>query len=394
VNLRTLVPAMGILVVSAHFANAEDKAPPAPTVTISGWIDTIADFSTANVPADDPATSKNEHRAEVGFSNQDSIKASIKVSDAITGKINIFLSPANGTTFDSQVNVREGYLSWAVNSDWTVTAGKYIDSIGWISPEPTGLEAVYGSLIGYTGIYGNDVIGANLAFARKDCPVSGSVHITNGYFDPADASSVGPKSFAGGANAKSANRENTDLGYGLDLTYNLPKDNSFINLDLAFDPHGGIFANYALGSSTPGLDLGGSALLLGLNGQVQATKELLIAAEIMTFQVGDGKAGGTKVTDSGGSRNQGMILANYAIPKASVPVSITGEFQMIETKSKASGAKTAKATQETVAVLTNPTSSTFFALNYDLTFTQFDDGTDGFKKVNTTTLSVEALLSF
>lgn len=391
-NLRNLVPAMGILVVSAHFANAEDKA---PTVTFSGWIDTIADFSTANVPADAPGTSKNEHRAEIGFTNEDSIKANIKVSDAVTGKINIFLGPADSAGA-SIVNVREGYLSWALNSEWTLTGGKYINAIGWISPEPTGYEAVYNSLIGYTAIYGNDVIGANLAFAKKDCPVSGSVHLVNGFFDGADASSVGPKSFTGGANNKSANRENTDLGYGLDLTYNLPKDNSFINLDVAFDPHGGIFANYALGSSTPGLDLGGSALLLGLNGQVQATKELLIAAEIMTFQVGDGKTGGTKVTDSGGSRNQGMLLANYALPKGTVsfPLSITGEFQMVETKSKASGAKTAKASQETVAVLTNPTSSTFFALNYDLSFTQFDDGTAGFKKINTTTLSVEALLSF
>jgi hypothetical protein len=399
VNLRYLVPALGIIAVSIPVASAADTAAAAPVVTFDGWIDNKLTISSANYPADLPATSKNEKATEVGFANESSLKANIKVSDSVSGKINIWLSPADGTG-TSVVDVRDAYLNVVVNNDLTWQTGKYERPIGWISPEPTGLYTVNNSLIGYTNIYGNDVIGTNITWAQKGVPLWGSFHLTNGYFTPADSASVTPKSAFGAPNSKVATRGNSDLGFGLDLTWNLPGDGNFVTLDLADDPHGGLPANYLLtapgGVVIPALDEGGNALLVGLNGQYNVIKGLLVAAEVVMLQVGDAKDAGATVTNTGGRRTQGLILANYALPKgtASFPISFTGEIQMIEAKGKYAGADTEKATEETIAVLTNPTNSTWFGLNGELSFTQYTDGTTGFNKINAIVLSIEAILSF
>ena len=146
----------------------------------------------------------------------------------------------------------------------------------------------------------------------------------------------------------------------------------------------------------PALDEGGNALLIGVNGQYNIVKGFLVAAEVMTLEVSDASNAGATVTNTGGRRTQGLVLANYALPKgtASFPISFTGEVQLIEAKGKYTGADTEKATQETLAVLTNPTNSTWFGLNGELSFTQYTDGTSGFNKINAIVLSIEAILSF
>jgi len=395
VNLRYLVPALGIIAVSIPVASAADTAAAAPVVTFDGWIDNKLTISTANYPQDNAATTKNEKATEIGFANESSLKANIKVSDAVSGKINIWLNPDVST-----VDVRDAYINVMVNNDLTWQVGKYERPIGWISPEPTGLYTVNNSLIGYTGLYGNDVLGTNITWAQKGVPLWGSFHLVNGYFNGADAGSVGPKSAFGAPASKTATRGNSDLGFGLDLTWNLPGDGNFITLDLADDPHGGLPANYLIttpgGVTIPALDEGGNALLIGVNGQYNIVKGFLVAAEIMTLGVADASNGGAKVNDTGGRRTQGLILANYALPKgsASFPISFTGEIQMIEAKGKYAGAQTEKATEETIAILTNPTNSTWFGLNGELSFTQYTDGTTGYNKVNAIVLSIEAILSF
>ena len=395
-NLRYLVPALGIIAVSIPVATAADSA---PVITFDGWIDNKLTISSANYPADAAATTKNEKGTEIGFANESSLKANIKVSDTVSGKINIWLNPDV-----SEIDVRDAYINVMVNPELTWQVGKYERPIGWISPEPTGLYTVNNSLIGYTGLYGNDVLGTNITWAKKGVPLWGSFHITNGYFTPADAGSVTPKSDVGAPNSKTPTRGNSDLGFGLDLTWNLPGDGNFVTLDLADDPHGGLLTNFLLslpgnlpaGFLTPGLDEGGNALLIGANAQYNIVKGFMVAAEIMTLGIADGSLGGTKVDNSGGRRTQGLILANYALPKgtASFPISFTGEIQMVEVKGKYAGADTEKATEETLAVLTNPTNSTWFGLNGELSFTQYTDGTTGFNKVNAIVLSIEAILSF
>lgn len=392
-NLRYLVPVLGIIAVSIPVANAADQAGAAPSITFTGWVETILNVSSANKPDDNASTAKDEKGLEIGFSNEASLKAHIKISDSITGKINLFISPGDG----SDINMREAYVDWALNADWFLQTGKYIDSIGWLSPEPTGLYTVNASLIGYTGIYGNDVIGANLGFAQKGCPITGSFHITNGYFNGADGHSVTPMGATGGGSGKTASRGNSDLGYCVDLTYNLPGDGNFVNLDFAYDPHGAFAANYQVGGAgaavIPAGAEGGNAMLVGLNGQYNITKGFLVAAEIMDFTVGNYKTAAATVDNTGGTRTQGLVLANYVLPKTSFPVSLTGEIQYITDKQKGAGNKE-KASEETLAILTNPTSSNYFGLNGEISFTQYTSPVTGASKVNAIILSVEALLSF
>jgi hypothetical protein len=390
------VPVLGIIAVSVPVANAADQAMAAPSVTFSGWVDTIGNISSANYPTDAAGTVKDDKGIEIGFQNEASIKANVKIGDGVTGKINLFISPGDG----SDLNMREAYVDWALNPMFTLQTGKFIDSIGWLSPEPTGLYTVNASLIGYTGIYGNDVIGASLAFAQKGTPITGSVSITNGYYNGADGHSVTPFSATGTGTGKTATRSNDDLGYCLDLTYNLPGDGNFVNLDFAYDPHGAFFVNYqvagAVGAPPPipvGSE-GGNALLVGLNGQYNITKGFLVAAEIMDFTVSNYKAPAVGTVDNtGGTRTQGLVLANYVVPKASFPISLTAEVQYITDKEKGAGDKE-KASEETIAVLTNPTGSTYFGLNGEISFTQYTSPVAGASKVNAIIFSVETLLSF
>jgi len=110
-------------------------------------------------------------------------------------------------------------------SRWASTSTTRLDRA-----DPTGLFTINSSLIGYQNIYGNDVIGGALIFGKKDVPITGELHITNGYFDGADAFSRGAQAFNGsGAVGASATRENHDLGFGLDLTYTFAKGN--VNLE-------------------------------------------------------------------------------------------------------------------------------------------------------------------
>ena len=403
-NLRHLVPVMGVLAITAGSSVfAEDKG---PSVTINGWSDNFLYVESTNGD-NDPATAKNEKSTGIGFYSQESVKVNAKILDNLTAKINVFINPGNVVNTNtplggsgagvgvSNINVREGYLSWAINADWTWTAGKFIDHIGWLSPEPTGLYTPNATLIGYEGIYGNDVIGTNIAYASKDVPVSGSLHITNGYFDAADVNSQGAP-----GPGRSATRENADLGYGLDLTYNLPKDLGNIDFDFAYDPHGGDPTAYSLGAAptaTPGDGLGGDALLLGLNATVKPVEGWMIGAEIMYFTIGDVKdATKTKLPDTGIKRTQGLLLVNYALPKntVSIPVSVSLMGQYITAKSDADGSPKPKATEIAVAVLTNPLQSANFGINGELAFTSFDADVDGTKKLNDVTFSVEALVAF
>ncbi len=405
-NLRYLVPALGVIAVSIPVATAADQAAAAPAISFEGWIDNKLTISSANNPQNDPATTKNEKSPEIGFANESSLKADIKVSDSIKGKINIWLSPGNdGTvatsgTGTSVIDVREAYLIAGINQDFSLQAGKYERPIGWISPEPTGLYTVNNSLIGYTSTYGNDVIGANVTWAHRDSPLVASVHITNGFFNTADSASVTPKSAFGAPASKTATRGNDDLGFGASLTFNIGPavDDNFVGAFLADDPHVGLPDTYliTLPGALPALDQGGNALLVCVNGQYHINKSLLVAAEVVYLDIGDSSDAGATVSNTGGHRDQGLVLANWALPKgsASFPVSFTGEFQIMEAKGKYAGATTEKATEEAIAVLTNPTNSPHFGLNGELAFTQYTDGTTGFNKVNAIVLSIEAILSF
>jgi hypothetical protein len=406
-NLRYLVPALGIIALTAASARAEDKA---PTVTFAGWSDNILSYTdddTDDTPASASAgaggTAKDESKGSLRFSAAASLKAMWKVSDRVDAKVNLWFYPDLVGDGNSNFQAREMYVNVDLTSGFAWQIGKYIDHVGWIAAEPTGLYTVNNSLIGYLGIYGNDVIGTALTYSdAKKSPVSAQFHITNGYFDGADAISPGYVA------APSSTRENTDLGFGIDLTYALPNEKGNINFDFAYDMHGG---NGAFGTIAAGPDgiagngddvdttgyLGGSALLLGLNATVKPVKELMIGAEIMYFKVGDVTDDtDTTVTDSGFKRIQGLLLANVAIPNAPWGASVTGMVQYIQIEADADAiTEKEKRMEVAVALLTNPFGTSNFGLNAEIAYfkntdVDFVTGND----VKGFGISVEALATF
>lgn len=341
-NLRHIVPALGLMALTSAPALAADVM---PAVSFEGWVDTILTISDDDTD-DTPGTAKDEESPSIRFSSDASLKANWKVTDALTARINLW--------FDADfadLQMREAYFAWALNDTVTWSMGKYIDHIGWLSAEPTGLYTVNASLIGYTFPYGNDVIGTSVAVAPKDAPISGSFHITNGYYTASDAVNGAP----------SDNRENTDLGFGLDLTYVFPNDMGNVNFDFAYD-----MASDAYGAAGA-TELGGDVLLVGLNATIKPTKPLLLGAEVMYLTLDDGEdAAGADVVN-GQDRLQFLALANYAIEGASVPMSVSAMIQYVTIEFNG-------LTEEeerlgvSVALLTNPLTSSNFGLNFEVGF--------------------------
>ena len=352
-NLRNLVPALALAAVTAAPAMAADAV---PAVSFSGWVDTILAISDDDT--DDTIGGKDDESATIRFTSQASIKANWKVTDALTAKINLWFDPGS-----DGLNMREAYFAWAINDTVTWSMGKYIDHIGWLSAEPTGLYTVNDSLIGYLDAYGNDVIGTSIGVAPKDSPISGSFHIVNGYFTGSDALNGDP----------STERENTDLGFGLDLIYELPNDMGSLNLEFAYDMSSGQPdpTGYSLGNAPAG-GIGGDVFLVGFNATVKPVKPLMIGAEIQYLAIGESEtAGGTEVVDSDISRIQGMLLANYAIEGASIPMSVTGQLQYITIDNNSADDETRFGLA--VALLTNPLGSSNFGLNFEVGFYDVSD---------------------
>lgn len=382
-NLRNLVPALGLVALTSAPALAADAM---PAVSFEGWVDTI--FALSDDDTDDvDTTAKDEESLALRFSATASIKANWKVTDALSARINLWFNPSDNVvdgdeTNANGLNMREAYFAWALNDTVTWSMGKYIDHIGWIAAEPTGLYTVNASLIGYTGTYGNDVIGTSIAVAPKGSPFSGSFHVTNGYYTSSDALNGAP----------SDNRENTSLGFGLDLVYAF-EDKASLNLEFAYDIESGFNAD----DGANGADLGGDVFLVGFNATVTPVKPLLIGAEIQYLTIGQGES------DTGGDigedidRLQGLVLVNYAIEGAPVPMSISGMLQYItidtgvsEDETRIGGA---------VALLTNPLTSSNFGLNFEIGLYDVSDESDGatppvYSDDNGFVVSVEGLVTF
>jgi hypothetical protein len=375
VNLRYIVPALALAAVTAAPAMAADAA---PAVSFAGWVDTILSFSDSD--ADDVGTSaKDESKGALGFTSQASLKAMWKVTDKLSAKVNLYFDP---TTDGTGLTMREAYFAWSINDAVTWSMGKYIDHIGWLSAEPTGLYTVNASLIGYASeVYGNDVIGTSINVAPKGSPFSGSFHITNGYYTEADASNA--DLFAG---RNSDNRENTDLGFGLDLIFNLPENKGSINLEFAYDMGSDKNVNGAN-------DLGGDVFLVGLNATITPVKPLLIGAEIQYLTAGKGEDVNGADVGEDDKRLQGLLLANYAIEGASVPMSVTGMIQYVTIDSGAADDESRLGLA--AALLTNPLGSSNFGLNFEVGyFTESDrNGTAGNDRKGVE-VSVEGLVTF
>ena len=361
-SLRKVVPALAAIAVVSSSLYAADK----DVVVISGWSDNIFYVGDDQFTRNDTTTMKDEAQPATSFYAQGSIKVGWTVAEKVHAKINLWVQPG-ATGNDAALNLRESYVTVDLDHGLSWTMGKYIDHLGWIAAEPTGLYRVNASNIGYNSFfYGNDVIGTALAFSSKDSPLSGSIHITNGYFTAADAANNAPGATAtGGATGfqRNGTRENYDLGYGADLIYAIGSKGTNVNLEFADDPNGG--ASAAGG-------VGGNIFQVGLNATVKEVADLTLGAEVIyrntsvTTQAGGGTLTGSHTHDLGY-----MALANYSIEKFfPVPASVSLSFQQYTTNWDNKDLKNADTTLSdyALALLTNPFKNTNFGLNAEISY--------------------------
>ncbi len=390
-NIRNLVPALAIVTLTSTAGFAADAA---PAVTFSGWVDTVLQFSDDDTKDVSPTavtnpSAKDESTGSLRFTGAASLKATWKVTDAVSAKTNLWFDPGSNA-----VNMREAYFSWNINDTLNWSMGKYINHLGWISAEPTGDNFMFvnANTIGYRNIYGNDVLGTAIGFAPKNSPISGAVHVTNGYFTKSDAKSTNYES------APSTTRENSDLGFGLDLTFKLPNELGSINAELAYDIHSG--DTRYLGGVNPSAvttGLGGDVLLVGINATIKPVKIVTLGAELQYLTVGDSENVAGATQNDGINRLQFLLLGNVAIEAAPVPMSVSGLVQCVSIDRDTSATKTEESLYVGVALLTNPLTNTKFGLNFEVGY--FDQtGVDGdygaAGENNGLTVAVEGLISF
>jgi hypothetical protein len=380
VNLKNIVPALALAAFVAAPAMAADAM---PAVSFEGWVDTILSYESDD-SNDVNTTAKDDSAGDLRFSAEASLKANWKVTDALSARVNLWFAPSDeDSDNNSNLTMREAYFAWAINENLTWSMGKYINTVGWIAAEPTGLYTVNNSNIGYLDIYGNDVIGTSLAFAPKGAPISGSVHLTNGYYTAVDATNDGP----------SASRENTDLGLGLDVTFVLPNELGNVNFDFAYDMHSDA------GGAANNNELGGDVLMVGLNATLKVIKPLMLGAEIMYLTLDDGEDDAGADVVNGQDRLQFLALANFAIEGASIPMSVTGSIQYvtIDFNDTVNAPETEDRLGVSVALLTNPLTSSNFGLNFEVGFWDVsnEDGSNlAADDDDGIVLAVEGLVSF
>ncbi len=387
-NIRNLVPALAIVTLTSTAGFAADTA---PAVTFSGWVDAVLQFSdddTKDISSTAPTnpTAKDESTGSLRFSGAASLKAAWKVTDAVSAKANLWFDPGSNA-----VNMREAYFTWNINDTLSWSMGKYIDHLGWISAEPTGDNFLFinADTIGYRDIYGNDVLGTALGFAPKNSPISGAVHVTNGYFTKSDATSTNYES------APSGSRENTDLGFGLDLTFKLPNELGSINGELAYDMKSG--DTTYLGGVDPTNGLGGDVLLVGINATIKPVKIVTLGAEVQYLTVGDSENVVGASQNNGIDRLQFLLLGNVAIEAAPVPMSVSGLVQCVSIDRDTSATKTEESLYIGVALLTNPLTNTKFGLNFEVGYFESTGNKGAYGAAGENdgmTVAVEGLISF
>jgi hypothetical protein len=346
---------LGLAALTTLSANAADSVD--SQLKFSGWVDTI--FGITDDDADDTiGTEKDEESATLGFDAIANLKATWQATNELHAKVNLWLWPDN-----SELQMREAFFEYSVNSDITVRMGKFINPIGWISTEPVGLWRVHNSLIGYADIYGNDVIGAAISWAPKDQMVSGSLALTNGYFVSGDA--MNRNTLWGHAGTGTdANRENDALAVGLDVLFNVTPE-LVIDVDFVYEQG----SDGSQGNTVPGAAVGGDIMLIGANGEYKLNDQLSLAAEIMHIAADDADLGGS-VADTAGSRTQELVGAKYALSGTSFPMAVSAQVQAIQATAESGAGDTDTDSMEVaLALLTNPLSVSNFGLNYEFAWT-------------------------
>ncbi len=343
-NLRYVVPALGLAALSATSASAQEIA---KGVTLDGYVDTVFTAHTND-------TDENNKRAsETDFTSEGVLMVGWAPTDRISGKI----SARSGTSDTTQpLSVVEAWGSVKATEQLTVSSGKSYGPYGYYSPYATGVNFV-------TSVLSNRLYTVN--------PVG--VWATYTANDKLTATVIVADTFFGG---NKANRK-ASVSPGVDVVFT-PAPELSLNLELAADPNG---------SDTAGTDgTAGDVYYASLNAQYK--KEALTAAGEVLYQVVENK--GEVLGEDDQANLSFAAFVTYALSGTPFPMAVTGQvsgWMLGDTN----GADTAtSATKGQLVLLTNPLTVSQFGLNYELFYLSEDNGgtTD---KINSYGVAIEGL---
>ncbi len=372
--VRYVVPALGALAISATPIFAAETGLSKDAVTIGGWVDTM--LTVAEMPGQTGTglTAKEESGTGIEFSAMASLKVGWTLSDKAKARINLWFGNQDVNTgtpaYPGAINMREAYLVYDLGSNLSWTMGKYINHLGWESVEPTGLYRVNFGIV-QSMFYGNDVVGTAIGWADKNSPFSGSFHVVNGYFNPADARNGSFRNNLTAGNgsgvSRPATRNNNNLGVGLDLVMGFNKNSkgdyeNNINLEFAYDPNAG--------TNSPAAGLGGDVFQTGLNATITSIPKWVFGGEVIYRNTTSARPA-TGIGHVPGSHRQDFGWALLANMKVTDKCSVTANFQEVSQDWRGGGLGSTSnqvVDEYTLALLTQPLNNNNLGVNLELSY--------------------------
>ncbi len=361
-NLRYVVPALGIIAFSSNLAYAADSG-----VTIGGFVDTT--FSVANGDADAGYLTPNsatgargltgDNDTSAGFAAATEIRLGYKIGDKVGAQVDVEWNnngadaSAGGHT---DTYLEQAYVNYAFADQLSLTTGKFTTYAGWVAADADGLYRINAGPI--VALYGGELVGAALNWAPSD-ELAVSFFLVNG-LDLVNEDST------------NTNADNERISPAVDLVYKV-KDLGSFNVELGYEDNAGNFSMWSL----------------GVNATIKTGDTLTFGAELIYQDISDENGVGPLGDDA--TRWGALAMANFAMKDMAVPMSVTGMIQHVDLSVDNAGDQNDTSTELSVALLTNPTGDAKFGVNAELSY-QMDSQDSGTSEENNTIgLALEAI---
>lgn len=366
-NLRYVVPALGLIALSATAASAQEIA---KGVTLDGYIDTIF-TGTSNSTS---VSNGNNSPSTTDFS----ATAVAKVGWAINDKAKAMFSLKSVNDGDGSGNVAlyEAYGTVIAAPGLEISSGKSLTPFGYYSGYATGLTTITSSMT-QANMYTGNAVGAWATYT-KDKLVA-TVIVADGFTGAANNTAVS-SGHAGNYGLSGATNKVSKPGTispGLDIVFNATPEFS-VNLEGYLDP--------SAGNAKPATGENGSVYAGGLNAQFK--NEKILAAFEVIYKVTEygGKTADDNITDLGWS-----ATLTYTLPADVMAGAVTAEVGQY-LKGENGGADTNyTVTKAQLALLTNPVAASQFGLNYELFYINDKSGDSSIKAIDAYGLAIEGL---
>ena len=317
-NLRSVVPALGIIALSVTAASAQEIA---KGVNLDGYVDVVGTGTTNNSSTDNATASTAD------FTSQAVLKVGWSLAD---GKVNTLISTKTDSAANDALSMVEAYASVKATPEITVSAGKSYGPFGYYSAYATGLTTVNYALT--TEMYTVNPIGVWLAYAPTD-KLTITAIVANNY------------------NGDFATAKEGVVSPGLDIVFK-PTSELTLNVEGYLDPSAG--AVDASGKN-------GAVYYGAFN--IEYKKEAILAAAEVLYEVIEN---GGETSSKDAANTSWAAYLTYTLP-ASSPVAgaVTGQLSQYMA-GKTSSTDSDTLTKAQLALLTNPFAVSQFGLNYEL----------------------------